>query len=154
MPPRDILVVDDTRDCLVILRGMLQGQGFEVRTAESGAEALRQIGARIPDVVLLDVMMPGMSGLEVLQRLRAGHATARIPVILITARSEDEDLMTGYQVGADYYITKPCTAQEVLRGAIFTFLDDHEIVPFDRADALADRLLELAKANHAKLVKA
>ncbi len=116
MTPRDILVVDDTPDCLVILRGMLHGHGFEVRTAESGPAALEQIEARLPDVVLLDVMMPGMSGLEVLQRLRAAHTTARIPVILVTARSEDEDLMAGYQIGADYYITKPCTAQEVLRG--------------------------------------
>ena len=116
MTPRNVLVVDDTRDCLVILRGMLQGHGFEVRTADSGPDALAQIDAKPPDVILLDVMMPGMSGLEVLQRLRADHATARIPVILVSARTEDEDVMGGYQIGADYYITKPCTAQQVLHG--------------------------------------
>lgn len=116
MAARDVLVVDDTRDCLVILRSMLEGSGFEVRTAQSGADALAQIEERIPDVVLLDVMMPGMSGLEVVERLRADHATARIPVILVTARSDDDDVMAGYRAGADYYITKPCTMQEVLRG--------------------------------------
>jgi DNA-binding response OmpR family regulator len=65
---------------------------------------------------MLDVMMPGMSGLEVLEKLREDPATANVPVILVTARTDDDDVMDGYQHGADYYITKPCTARQVSRG--------------------------------------
>src|SRR5215468_10333214 len=120
----DILIVDDTWDCLLILRLMLERHGFNVRLAQSGVEALASIEERIPDVLMLDVMMPGMSGLEVLERLRANNATARIPVILVSARIGDEDVMTGYQNGADYYITKPCTATQVLRGIALVLGDE------------------------------
>jgi two-component system phosphate regulon response regulator PhoB len=116
MTPRDVLVVDDTEDCRVILRSMLKCHGHRVRTADSGKEALAAVEAQAPDVILLDMMMAGMSGLEVLERLRACPATARIPVILVTARSGDDDVMDGYQQGADYYITKPCTARQVMHG--------------------------------------
>jgi two-component system alkaline phosphatase synthesis response regulator PhoP len=113
---REILIVDDTPDCLFVLRGMIEGQGYRVRTAKSGPDALAQVASHSPDLVLLDVMMPEMSGIEVLERLRADPVTAAIPVILVTARTDDDDVMSGYQVGADYYITKPCTARQVLRG--------------------------------------
>ena len=112
----DILVVDDTADCVVILSSMLRGQGHAVRTADCGAAALAAIAGQRPDVVLLDVMMPGMSGLEVLERVRATPATADLPVILLTARGSDEDMVDGYQRGADYYIPKSCTARQLAHG--------------------------------------
>lgn len=116
MTPRRVLVVDDTEDCRLILRGMLEAAGHQVRVADSGAQALLMIAAERPDVLMLDVMMPGMSGLEVLEKLREDPATANLPVILVTARTDDDDVMDGYQHGADYYITKPCTARQVSHG--------------------------------------
>ena len=113
---RTILVVDDNPDSIMILRSILEMHGFIVRVAESGREALEQLEADKPDVVLLDVMMPEMSGLEVLERIKTTHSTSRIPVIMVTAKIHDEDVMTGYQHGADYYITKPCTAKQLLYG--------------------------------------
>jgi two-component system sensor histidine kinase/response regulator len=113
---RNILVVDDNHDSVMILRSLLETQGFEVATATTGAEALAQIERTIPDAVLLDVMMPEMSGFEVLDRIKTTHATSKVPVIMVTAKMQDEDVMTGYQHGADYYITKPCTAKQLLYG--------------------------------------
>lgn len=111
-----ILVVDDNPDSIMILRSILEGQGFTVATAQSGRAALDEIERQIPDLVLLDVMMPEMSGIEVLERIKTTHATSKVPVIMVTAKVQDEDVMTGYQHGADYYITKPCTAKQVLYG--------------------------------------
>jgi CheY-like chemotaxis protein len=113
---RKVLVVDDNIDSITILRSILETSGFAVRTAESGIEALALLEKELPDVILLDVMMPEMSGLEVLERLKAKHTTSRLPVILVTAKMQDEDVLTGYQFGADYYITKPCTAKQLLYG--------------------------------------
>lgn len=111
-----ILVVDDNRDSLFITRGILEPKGYEVIEATSGEEALELVRQSPPDLVLLDIMMPGMSGLEVLQKLKEQYETARIPVILVTAKTADEDVVQGYQYGADYYITKPFTATQLLYG--------------------------------------
>jgi DNA-binding response OmpR family regulator len=113
---RRILIVDDNIDSITILRSILETNGFAVRTAQSGLEALEQLKDDLPDVVLLDVMMPEMSGLEVLERIKNSHATSKVPVIMVTAKTQDEDVMVGYQYGADYYITKPCTAKQLLYG--------------------------------------
>ena len=134
MHSNDILIVDDTWDCLLVLRLMLEQHGFAVRLAQSGEEALEKIQARAPDVLMLDVMMPGMTGLEVLERVRANHVTARIPVILISAGSGDDEVMAGYQVGADYYITKPCTVQQVLRGIALVVGDGEAAAAVERLD--------------------
>lgn len=113
---RTILVVDDNPDSVMILRSILEVQGFDVTTAMTGSEALTAIEACVPDVVLLDVMMPEMSGFEVCERIKTTHATAHVPVIMVTAKMQDEDVLSGYQHGADYYITKPCTAKQLLYG--------------------------------------
>ena len=113
---RKVLVVDDNVDSITILRSILETNGFAVRTAQSGRDALDLLAQEVPDVILLDVMMPEMSGLEVLERIKSNHATSRLPVILVTAKMQDEDVLTGYQFGADYYITKPCTAKQLLYG--------------------------------------
>ena len=113
---RKILVVDDNLDSILIMRSTLETHGFTVLSAQSGPDALEQLRTEVPDLILLDVMMPQMSGLEVLQRIKSAHATAKVPVIMVTAKMQDEDVMTGYQLGADYYITKPCTAKQLLYG--------------------------------------
>jgi DNA-binding response OmpR family regulator len=111
-----ILVVDDNEDVVHITASFLTAKGYEVETALDGASALAAIAARPPDCVLLDIMMPNMSGLEVLGRLKETPATTAIPVILITAKSRDEDVLSGYKEGADYYITKPFSAQQLIYG--------------------------------------
>ena len=111
-----ILVVDDNADNVNIAREILLSRGFEVRVAYNGQSALASIEQQCPDLVLLDIMMPQMSGMEVLDRLRANPATAGVPVILVTAKDQDEDLLAGYKYGADYYITKPFSAKQLLYG--------------------------------------
>jgi DNA-binding response OmpR family regulator len=111
-----ILVVDDNPDSVTIMRTILESRGFGVYVAASGAAALQIVNQEPLDLVLLDVMMPEMSGIEVLQQIKDNSKTARLPVILVTAKTHDEDLMEGYQYGADYYITKPFTAKQLLYG--------------------------------------
>ena len=111
-----ILIVDDNPDGITIMRSILESRGYEVTAALSGMEALAALEKETPDVVLLDVMMPEMSGLEVLQRIKENAATGRLPVILVTAKTHDDDVLSGYQYGADYYITKPFTAKQLLYG--------------------------------------
>jgi len=110
-----ILVVDDEQDTLDLTEAILAAKGYQVLLARSAAEAFEHVTAR-PDLILLDVMMPQTSGLEVLARLRETPALARIPVILLTARQQDRDIVDGYRDGADYYITKPCTPAQILYG--------------------------------------
>ena len=111
-----VLVVDDNPDSIRIVESILKGNGFDVVAAASGQEALDAIDAAPPAVILLDVMMPGMSGLEVLEKLRAQPKNGRIPVILLTAKTQDEDVISGYRYGADYYIPKPFTSKQLLYG--------------------------------------
>ena len=111
-----ILVVDDSEDIALISARMLSQRGFAVMTAPDGPEALAMVARQRPSCILLDVMMPRMSGLEVLQKLKADPATASIPVIMVTAKTTDDDVLSGYQQGADYYITKPFTADELVYG--------------------------------------
>ena len=111
-----ILAVDDNPDSITIVQSILERQGYRVAVALTGPDALEQIQRDPPDVVLLDIMMPEVSGLDVLQQMKNDPKTSRIPVILVTAKTHDEDVMSGYQYGADYYITKPFTPQQLLYG--------------------------------------
>ncbi len=114
--PDTILVVDDNENATRMTARMLSGLGYEVMTALDGANALAQIATRHPDCILLDIMMPRMSGLEVLARLKHDPATTSIPVIMLTAKSQDEDVLNGYKEGAEYYITKPCSSRDLVYG--------------------------------------
>ena len=109
-----VLVVDDNEDNVHILRSSLLKCGYEVRIARDGPSALASVRQQRPDVILLDVMMPGMDGMEVLDHLKLDPKTASIPVVMVTARTQDEDLLAGYQSGAEYYITKPFTPAQIL----------------------------------------
>ena len=109
-----VLVVDDNEDNVQIMSAILLGRGFDVRIARDGKSALESIRQHVPDLILLDVMMPGMDGMEVLDHVKADTRSARIPVIMVTAKSQDQDLLAGYKYGADYYITKPFTSRQLL----------------------------------------
>jgi len=111
-----VLVVDDNPDSVTIMRSVLEGRGYRVVIAGSGAQALDQLTREKVDLVLLDVMMPELNGLEVLQRIKDNAETGRLPVILVTAKTHDDDVLSGYQYGADYYITKPFTAKQLIYG--------------------------------------
>jgi CheY-like chemotaxis protein len=111
-----VLVVDDDEDNTVIASTILRTHGYEVRVAPSGPVALQILETERIDLVLLDVMMPGMDGIQVLDRIKANPRHAGMPVILVTAKSQDEDVLTGYKCGADYYITKPFTSRQLLHG--------------------------------------
>ncbi len=106
-----ILVVDDEPQIVKVLRGYLEQAGFRVVTANDGQLALAQYKHEKPDLVLLDLHLPGMDGLEVARRLRA---SSNVPIIMVTARVEETDRLIGLELGADDYVTKPFSPREVV----------------------------------------
>jgi len=108
-----LLVADDDEDILTLVQLRLSRSGYEVVVARDGEEALRLAREKQPDLVVLDWMMPKASGLEVLRAIRAGAETAEIPVILLTARASDANIAEGLAAGADDYIAKPFSPQEL-----------------------------------------
>jgi two-component system alkaline phosphatase synthesis response regulator PhoP len=114
--PRSIMVVDDNPDIITIVKTILEGKGYNVLSASSGQELLNLLNSQKPDLIILDIMMPEMDGLEVLGRLKGVTETASIPVILLTAKVQYEDVLGGYKLGADYYITKPFTSTQLVNG--------------------------------------
>ncbi len=113
---RTIMVVDDNPDIVTIVKTILEVKGYVVQSAFSGQEVLSLLKEQKPDLIILDVMMPQMDGLEVLTRLKGDAGTASIPVILLTAKVQYEDVLGGYKMGADYYITKPFTSTQLING--------------------------------------
>jgi DNA-binding NtrC family response regulator len=111
---KDILVVDDTPASLRLMSELLTQHGYHVRPATNGTLALKSVAAKTPDLILLDVSMPGMDGYEVCRRLKADEKSSRIPVIFISAFGETQQKVTGFEAGGIDYITKPIEAEEVL----------------------------------------
>lgn len=109
-----ILVVDDEPDISALVAYHLARSSYRVRTAGDGHDALRAIEHQIPDLIVLDLMLPGVSGLEILRDLRARHETKTIPIILLTARREESDRIEGLRLGADDYLAKPFSPQELI----------------------------------------
>ncbi len=113
---KTIMVVDDNPDIITIVKTILEGRGYTVFSASSGPELLSMLPNHKPDLIILDIMMPEMDGLEVLTRLKGKAETATTPVILLTAKVQYEDVLGGYKLGADYYITKPFTSTQLVNG--------------------------------------
>jgi CheY-like chemotaxis protein len=111
-----VLAVDDNEINLRLVQHVLEERGFSVECVKSGMEALAALERRRPDLVILDIMMPGLDGCDVLDRIKASPQLASIPVIMLTAKSSDQDLIDSYRSGADYYITKPLIARQLLHG--------------------------------------
>ncbi|MCI0499500.1 MAG: response regulator transcription factor [Planctomycetales bacterium] len=109
-----ILVVDDQRDLLELLSMALGQEGYAVRTAASGTEALSMIAAEKPDLILLDIILGDISGIKLTTRLKNETSTAHIPIILLTAKDSETDIIVGLSVGADDYITKPFSTRVLL----------------------------------------
>jgi Response regulators consisting of a CheY-like receiver domain and a winged-helix DNA-binding domain len=109
-----ILVVDDEEPILELLRFNLEKEGYQVCAAKDGQEALERVNDEQPDLLVLDVMLPGMSGIEVCQRLRLIPKYKQLPIIMLTAKGEEIDKVLGLELGADDYMTKPFSPRELL----------------------------------------
>src|SRR5262249_27114595 len=109
-----VLVVDDEKDILELVRYHAQKQGFECLAAREGATALRLAREHRPDGVILDLMLPGLDGLEVCRQLRQDPATRRLPIIMLTAKAEEVDRVVGLELGADDYVVKPFSPRELM----------------------------------------
>ncbi len=112
--PQHVLVVDDEPDIRGLIVLHLEREGFRCRTASNGLEALREAKARRPDLVVLDLMLPGLDGLEVCRRLRGNRDTAGVPIIMLTAKADEVDRIVGLEVGADDYVAKPFSPKELV----------------------------------------
>src|SRR6266404_1775569 len=157
---RKILVVEDEKDIRELLRYNLEQEGFAVLEAEEGELALALVRRERPALVILDIMLPGMSGLEICRAIRLGNETARLPILMLTAKAAEVDKVVGLEMGADDYVTKPFSRREliarvraVLRRALGPELDrPHEIyqrgrlrIDFDTYQVyLDDREVELS----------
>jgi DNA-binding response OmpR family regulator len=120
---RKILVVDDDPSVRGLVRDVLEVEGYDVALAEDGFAALRRIDAGRPDCVVLDVMMPGMDGHAVLSRIRASDGGANLPVVMLTAASDDEQAWQAWSGGVDYFLAKPFDPSELLRYLDYLFAD-------------------------------
>jgi two-component system, OmpR family, phosphate regulon response regulator PhoB len=113
-PPVKVLVVEDERDIAALVSYHLTKEGYRVRTAETGQEALEGIAADRPDLVILDLMLPGFSGYEVLSQMRSRGDSSELPVVVLTARRDEADRVKGLELGADDYVTKPFSPRELV----------------------------------------
>ncbi len=111
---KKILIIEDEHDAFTALAMVLKSHGYEVSGAPDGEEGLKKFRKEKPDLVILDVGMPEMNGWEVLQRIKAGFFSRKVPVIMVTGRAGEEDKVRGYNYGADYYVTKPYDMDRLL----------------------------------------
>src|SRR6266852_293157 len=113
-PAAKILIVDDNEQNLTLIRVILRRHGYDSRLARSGEEALQQVVAAPPDLIILDVMMPGIDGIEVCRRLKDDAKTRLIPIVIMTALNQPEDKIRGIEAGADDFLTKPVNQAELM----------------------------------------
>jgi two-component system phosphate regulon response regulator PhoB len=109
-----VLVVDDERDLLSLVDFNLRAAGFETVLATTAAEALAHVRRRVPDLVLLDLMLPDLPGTEVCRQLKGDPRTRHVPVVMLTAKGEEMDRVVGFELGADDYVTKPFSVRELI----------------------------------------
>src|SRR6516225_5060196 len=114
-PRTRILVIEDERALTDVLAYNLQREGYEAVIAHDGQEGLRKAQTLLPDLILLDLMLPAMSGLDVCRELRSGERTRDIPIIMLTAKAEETDQVVGFKMGADDYVTKPFSVKVLLQ---------------------------------------
>lgn len=111
---RKVLIVEDERDILQLVKMYFDKEGFRTFTAATGAEALRQVRSEHPDLMILDLMLPEIDGLEVCKKIRLTPQTATLPIIMLTAKSEESDTVVGLELGADDYVTKPFSPKALM----------------------------------------
>ncbi|MGD8494818.1 MAG: response regulator transcription factor [Gemmatimonadales bacterium] len=147
MAEERILVVDDEPDILSILVYQLSREGFRVSTAVTGRSAIDTAIAEKPDLVVLDLMLPELDGYEVLGQLRQHEATSSIPVILLTARTEEEERLRGFDTGADDYVTKPFSPRELV-ARVKALLRRTQAPPLEAGRRLRHGPIEIDREAH------
>ncbi len=123
---KTIIVVDDNPDIVAIIKNILEKEGYLIQTAYNGMEVFSRLEEQKPDLIILDIMMPQMDGLEVLTRLKGTADSSTIPVILLTVMAQYGNVRGGYKLGADYYITKPFTSAQLINGINYVFSGDQK----------------------------
>ncbi|MFZ0053151.1 MAG: response regulator transcription factor [Desulfobaccales bacterium] len=150
-PNESILVVDDEEDILELLRYNLVREGYRVTCVSSGEEALKTATAILPDLIVLDLLLPGMDGLEVCRLLKGEARTRTIPVIMLTAKGEEADIVSGLELGADDYLTKPFSPR-ILLARIRAALRRRTARPVDKTGALEIGQLLINPGRHEALL--
>ncbi len=139
LPQHSVLIVEDEHDIRDLLEYNLARDGFTVRAVGTGEQALAEVSKLPPDLILLDLMLPGIDGLQVCRRLKSDAATANIPILMLTAKAEENDVVTGLELGADDYIAKPFSpkvvvarARAVLRRMTEPVYNEDEVLNFNQ----------------------
>jgi two-component system phosphate regulon response regulator PhoB len=151
MATKSILVVEDEDDIRELLRYNLVKEGYRVNGAASGEEALKAVRVAMPDLVLLDLMLPGLDGLEVCRSLKQDSQTRNLPIIMLTAKGEEADIVAGLELGADDYVTKPFSLR-VLLARLRAVLRRRSAPPPSETAPLTIHELEIHPGRHEVLV--
>lgn len=152
MAKERILVVEDEEDILELVRYNVAKEGYRVSLALSGEDALKKAPTEKPDLIILDLMLPGVDGLEVCRRLKGNPETQHIPIIMLTAKGEESDIVVGLEVGADDYITKPFSPK-VLLARIRSVLRRHTASDTSEKQVLVRGDITIDALRHKVLVK-
>ena len=152
MTKKEIFVVEDEEGILELLRYNLTREGFAVSSAADGEDAVAAIPRKLPDLILLDLMLPGLDGLGVCRALKKNPKTAGIPIVMVTAKGEESDIVAGLELGADDYITKPFS-MKVLVARVRTILRRKEERAADKNAAIRIHDLVINPGRHEVLVK-
>lgn len=152
MANETLMIVEDEADIRELLRYTLEREGYKVLECAASEEAREMLQRRaLPDLILLDLMLPGSDGYAFCRAIRADERTAKIPVIMVTARDEDADIVAGLEVGADDYVTKPFSTR-ILAARVKAVLRRGAVEPGDEKATLSRGPLEIDRAHHAVLL--
>jgi len=144
---KTVLVVEDDADIQEVVSYNLAREGFNVQRALTGEEGLRMAKSRKPDLIVLDLMLPGMDGMEVCRRIRKDPEIRKMPIVMLTAKAEDVDVVTGLEIGADDYVTKPFSPK-ILTARIRAVLRRGEAAEETAADSITLEGLEIHLGRH------
>ncbi len=147
MAHETLLIVEDEADIRELLRYNLEREGYKVLESGSAEEAKKILEKTVPDLILLDLMLPGTDGYALCRAVRAEERTAKVPVIMVTARNEDADVVAGLEVGADDYVTKPFSAR-IVAARVRAVLRRATVEPGDEKDILLCGPIEIDRTHH------
>jgi len=148
MASREILVVEDEKDIQELVRYNLAKEGYTVRCMTTGEEVLHAIRDSVPDLVILDLMLPGISGLDVCRSIKSDPTTCQIPVVMLTAKGEEADIVSGLELGADDYVTKPFSPRVLLARIRVVLRRAEAVTPPSDEDPIEFRGLLIHPGRH------
>ncbi len=148
MANETLLIVEDDADIRELIRYNLEREGYKIVESVSSEEAHKKLSKAVPDLILLDLMLPGADGFAFCRTVRADERTAKVPVIMVTARDEDADIVAGLEVGADDYMTKPFSSR-ILSARVRAVLRRRAVEPGDDVNILTRGTIEIDRTHHA-----